>query len=356
MTCLKQLIILFDKRIIMNNRVLSFMVICCVVMLSQSSLAADNSYIGDPNTDSVLHIHLPRQVTITNNTLELGQISVIRGEESLVARARRTALGRFSVPGQKIVVDRQMVLSRLACRGILNRTAHGAVSDVIFTGAQEVTVQRHQRVIKASEFIELATSYLKENPPVRSVLRFKPVRRPKDMVLPWPSKELELVPRLVENGAMNQVKVQITIFADSKKIGVREMTFRLEYESRKVVTKTEIPPGGLITPDNVEIEKDVSNYPVFSDFKSPYGLVAKHRLQPDTVVRPDMIGPVKPAVAVRRNETVLIRIESPGFLVTAVGKAMQEAKVGEYVRVRNLDSQRVILCRVSEDGTVEPIL
>jgi len=340
----------------MNSRVLTFMVICCVVMPSQLSLADDNNYVSDPNTDSALHIHLPRQVTITNNILELGQISVIRGEESLVARAREIALGRFSVPGQKIVVDRQMVLSRLACSGILNRTGRGAVSDVIFTGAQEVTVQRHQRIIKGSEFIELATSYLNENPPARSVLRFKPVRRPKDIVLPWPNKELELVPRLVENGARNQVKVQITIIADSKKIGIREVTFQLEYESRKVITKAEIPQGGLITPENVEIEKAVSNYPVFADFKLPYGLVAKHKLRPNIVVRPDMVGPVKPAAAVGRNETVLIRLESPGFLVTAVGISMQDAKVGEYVRVRNLDSQRVILCRVSEDGTVEPIL
>jgi len=347
----------------MNNRVLSFMVICCVVMLSQLSLAVDNSYVGDPNTDFVLHIHLPRQVTITNNILELGQISVIRGEESLVARARKTTLGRFSVPGQKIVVDRQMVLSRLACSGILHRTPHGAVSEVIFTGAQEVTVRRHQRIIKGSEFVDLATSYLKENPPARSAAQFStglftedPIRPPKDLTLPWSSKELEFVCHLVENGDKNQTKVQIIVIADNKRIGIREVTFRLEYESRKVVTKAEIPPGGLITPENVEIEKGVSNYPVSADFKSPYGLVAKRRLQPNTVVRPDMVGPVKPVVTVGRNETVLIRLESPGFLVTAVGKAMQEAKVGEYVKVRNLDSQRVILCRVSEDGTVEPIL
>jgi flagella basal body P-ring formation protein FlgA len=349
--------------IIMNNRFLTFMVICCIVMLSKLSLAVDNSYTGDPNTHSFLHIHLPRQVTITSKILELGQISVIRGEESLVARAGKTTLGRFSVPGQKIAVDRQMVLSRLACSGILQKTPHGAGSDVIFTGAQEVTVQRHQRIIKGSEFVDIAASYLKENLPACSAPQFStvlfsedPIRPPKDMVLPFPSKELELVPHLVESGARNQVKVQITIIVDNKKIGIREVTFRLEYESRKVVTKAEIPPGGLITPENVEIEKGVSNYPVSADFKSPYGLVAKHRLRPNTVVRPNMVGSVKPVVAVRRNETVLIRIESPGFLVTAVGISMQEAKVGEYVKVRNLDSQRVILCRVSEDGTVEPIL
>jgi flagella basal body P-ring formation protein FlgA len=34
---------------------------------------------------------------------------------------------------------------------------------------------------------------------------------------------------------------------------------------------------------------------------------------------------------------------------------MQEGRAGEYIKVRNLDSQRMILAKVNEDGTVEPI-
>ncbi|MHC4087226.1 MAG: flagella basal body P-ring formation protein FlgA [Planctomycetota bacterium] len=35
---------------------------------------------------------------------------------------------------------------------------------------------------------------------------------------------------------------------------------------------------------------------------------------------------------------------------------MQEGRTGEYIKVRNLNSQRIILARVKEDGTVEPVL
>jgi len=68
-----------------------------------------------------------------------------------------------------------------------------------------------------------------------------------------------------------------------------------------------------------------------------------------------MIGPARPAVVVGRNQTVVIRIERPGILVTAIGKAMQDGRVGEYIKVRNVDSQRIILAKVNEDGAVEPI-
>jgi flagella basal body P-ring formation protein FlgA len=56
-----------------------------------------------------------------------------------------------------------------------------------------------------------------------------------------------------------------------------------------------------------------------------------------------------------RNQTVIIRIDKPGLAVTAMGKSMQQGKLGELIKVKNIDSQRVILARVNEDGTVEPV-
>ena len=61
-------------------------------------------------------------------------------------------------------------------------------------------------------------------------------------------------------------------------------------------------------------------------------------------------------VVVLRNEAVVIRIQRPELLVTAMGIALQEARAGECVKVRNVDSSRVVLCRVNTDGTVEPML
>jgi flagella basal body P-ring formation protein FlgA len=68
-----------------------------------------------------------------------------------------------------------------------------------------------------------------------------------------------------------------------------------------------------------------------------------------------MVAPVKPAVVIKRNQNVVIRIERPLLMVTAIGKAMNDGRTGEYIRVRNLNSQRIILARVKEDGTVEPV-
>jgi len=64
---------------------------------------------------------------------------------------------------------------------------------------------------------------------------------------------------------------------------------------------------------------------------------------------------VNPPVIVKRNRTVVIRIERPGLLITAIGKAMQDGRAGDYIKVKNVDSQRIIFARVNADGTVEPV-
>ncbi len=69
-----------------------------------------------------------------------------------------------------------------------------------------------------------------------------------------------------------------------------------------------------------------------------------------------MLSAAQTAVLVRRNETVLIRLERPGILVTAMGTSLQEGRTGELVKVRNSDSSRVIVCKVMPDGSVEPAL
>jgi len=315
--------------------------------------------VQDSQKDSLLQIYLPREVTIEEDYLKLGQVSIIRGEESLVAKASEITLGRLSVPGQKIVVDRPTILSRLACNGIPARK-------VTLTGAEKITVKKQHQVIKGSEFVELASAFLKKNLPARSVsakaglpdgsvCQLNPLWIPKDLFIGKLSKDVRLYPRLVKSSARNQAKVQIAVFADGKEVAVREVTFRLKYNHRTVVTLVEIPAGAVISPENVKIEKIVSNYPEPANWSPPYGLIARRRLPANTVIRPDMVGPVKSAVVVGRNETVVIRIERPTFLVTAMGKAMQKGQAGEYIKVRNLDSQRIILAKVNEDGTVEPI-
>ena len=306
---------------------------------------------NDLQKDSALHIYLPREVTIEDNAISLGEVSIIQGnplQGELRAKAAKIPLGIISMVGQEIVIDRSMVLSRLACNGI-------PASKVTLTGAEKVTVRRGHKIIKSTEFVELASAFLKMNPPSGSVCEWKLIRIPQDLAIPEKNSDIKLSPRLAKNTAKNQAKVLISVVKDGKQIGEREVTFHLKFKCRRAVTLVNIPAGTVISSANVKIEEAISSQPEPANWKPPYGQITKRPLSAKMVLGPNMFGPVKPEAVIERNQNVVIRIERPLLLVTAIGKAMQEGRAGEYIRVRNLNSQRIILARVQEDGTVEPV-
>ena len=137
------------EKIIMSNKIANTILIMCLLLPVNSN--ADNT-----KKDSGLQIYLPREITIKDKHLSLGQVGIIRGQESLVAKASKIALGQISAPGQKIIIDRKIVLSRLACNGI-------PVSKVTLTGAETVTIKQQEQTIGSDEFIKLATSFLEKN-------------------------------------------------------------------------------------------------------------------------------------------------------------------------------------------------
>jgi len=324
--------------------------LCCVLIVCTlfCRALADDKAVG-LNEDCGLQIYLPREVTIRDGNFKLGQIGIIRGEKALATRANEIALGRFSLPGQEIVIERHIILSRLASCGIPS-------SQVTLQGAEKVTVRQRQKIIIGAEFVRLAGAFLENSLSDKSISQWSPICKPKDLVVPGSDKDIRFSHQLVPGDVKNQVKVEIAVFFGDEQIGTREVTFSIQYNSHNAVTLVEIPAGALISRENIKIEKSTSNYPEPDDWEPPYGQVARRTLPAETVLKPHMVGPVESPVIIKRNQNVVIRIQKPGFLITAVGKAMQDGKVGEYIKVRNIDSQRIILGRVNQDRSVEPVI
>jgi flagella basal body P-ring formation protein FlgA len=304
---------------------------------------------SDAAKNSNLRIYLPREVAVKNTDLLLGKVSIIRGKESLVVKANNIAIGRVSAESQTVIIDRSTVLSRLASNGIPS-------SKIVFTGAEQTKVTRKQRIVTGRELVTLADSFLRSNPPDGSVCQWNVIRTPQDMVIPEMDEEVRFTPRLIRNNTTNHVKVQVTVLCGDKKMGTRDVLLAVKYNCRQAVTTKDIPRGTTFSPENVKIEMTLSNHPEPADWKSPYGLLAKRPLPANTVLQPYATGSGESPLVVKRNQRVVIRIEQPGFVITAAGMVLEDGRVGEHIRVRNVDSQRIILARINDDASVEPVL
>jgi len=123
-----------------------------------------------------------------------------------------------------------------------------------------------------------------------------------------------------------------------------------------VVAAVDIAAGVVLSPENVKIETATASTPEPGGWSAPYGLVAKRRIRKGDVITPNVAGPAKPPVVIKRRQTVVMKIETQGLFISALGVALSDGKVGEYIRVKgsNRDA-RIVVGKVMPDGTVKPV-
>ena len=324
--------------------------LCCILLLAVVAWPAVSLVAEEAESaETLLHVHLPREITVQGSLLTLGQIGVLRGDPSQVAAAGRIGLGQLSTPGQRAVLDRPTILSRLASSGI-------PADRVRLTGAETVAIRRFHRVISSEELVEIGRTFLRQHPPAPRIHDVVSPVRPKDVILSSDVADLQVTPRFIRGQARVLVAVQIVVTADGNEVGVRDLSFRLKYQVRRAVTTREIAEGTVLTSEDVKIETIVSERPEPAGWRPPYGLVAVRKLAENTELRADLVVAAQTPIVVQRNRGVVIRIERPGLTITANGIALQEGRAGDLVKVKNADSSRVVVCKVNADGTVEPAL
>ncbi len=114
-----------------------------------------------------------------------------------------------------------------------------------------------------------------------------------------------------------------------------------------------LPAGEILREEHVVFEKrELSRLPhdVIFDLRSALGKEIRVSLRPGMVLRSSFL---QLPVLVKRNEEVEIFAQGKNFLVKAKGIALENGKLGEMIRVRNKESQRVIYAKVSGENRVE---
>jgi flagella basal body P-ring formation protein FlgA len=84
-------------------------------------------------------------------------------------------------------------------------------------------------------------------------------------------------------------------------------------------------------------------------------MVATAPVNASSVIRPATLRAGDDLIAVRRKQAVVMKINGPGFSIRGLGEALDDGRCGDVVRVRNLDSKRIVKATVLADGSVCPI-
>lgn len=115
-----------------------------------------------------------------------------------------------------------------------------------------------------------------------------------------------------------------------------------------------IPANKPLTPGDLQLDyRDVAQTPdALLNPDAAVGYTLRRALKAGQVVQSRML---KGAQVVRRGQAVQILASAGPVEVTAAGTAMQDGALDDVIRVKNVNTGKVINARVTGAGTVEPM-
>jgi len=296
-----------------------------------------------------LSIYLPREAVVAGDLVEMGKVGIVRGDDSLVAKAQTVRLGRFAVTGQQITLDRRTILGCLTAEGMDARS-------IDLRGAEQVIVRRNEQVINADRFIAAARAQLDQTMPKGAAAKVEVTSKPQPWAIAAGAKDVQLRPRPPAYPSRGVARIVVDVVADGLTVGHREIAFTVRYERRRAVAAADIPAGTLLGPENTRIETIEASEPEPKDWSPPFGRVAKRRIRQGGPVEDIQAAAPETPTAVKRRQKVVVKFETSGLLVSALGEALDEGKTGEFVKVKmgTASDARIITARIRGDGTLEP--
>jgi len=117
--------------------------------------------------------------------------------------------------------------------------------------------------------------------------------------------------------------------------------------------KRDLPPKSLISEEDLAFEKlELSKLPhdVLLNKESIVGKETRSGLKAGSILRASYLSE---PVLIKRNQVVEIVAKGKNLLVRAKGVALENGRLNELIRVKNLSSNKVIQGKVAGEGLVE---
>ncbi|MEW4490311.1 flagellar basal body P-ring formation chaperone FlgA [Thalassoglobus sp. JC818] len=279
-------------------------------------------------------------------------VDVIDSAPELLPRElREIDLCLIQLSGESIALDRQFIKLRLAlCSD--NR-------DIVLTGAEECQVQR----IETAELTEASLEHFARLEVARltdfqgedvQVKVLQPVFRTnqRDVNLKVPLRFDFDFPR---HSIWGRVSVQARAFHEDELVWSERVGMSVSRKCRVLAARRNISRDELVTPVMFEMQSTFTSEKIESPaIEQVIGKRSVKVIPAGSVVSADDFAEVQPAnrdVVIHTRDAVRLVAKTRGLkFVVPRTQAMQSGRVGQLIRVKNLESNRIVTARVVAAG------
>ena len=308
-----------------------FALLACVRIVSANAPAASCT------------VRLRPQATVKSTALVLADIADLSGaEETLVTQLARMPLGS---------IKDVRVLSRLEVLSLI-RSEIPNPDDVLMTGADFTRVSIATRTAEAGEIAAVVKAHLASVTPWREdEIEVRAIDNLKMIALPQVDIQLRVASRRTPANFRSTLLSVEAVF-DGQPIRTFWVKADVRVRAQVVQVAKPVPYRSVLKADDLrevmcEIADPRADY--IRTFAEAVGKTAKRALGPGELLSRNWVDEVR---LVRSGETVRLLVQINGISVTTLARALQSGKLGDRVKVRNIDSDRAITAVVTGQGEV----
>lgn len=297
---------------------------------------------------NALEISFKANGTVDDATIRLGEL-VDFDQQTEMARALATLpVGQAPAPGERSSLRAMDIKDYVV-------TSQNLPTDIHWTGSPTITVLRNgisigpdriQKIIAG--FIEKNRNHLPE-----AEIRFIPDSLPLPFTLPMGELSYEVTPS--NPNILGSSRFSIIFRIDDTVVKNMSVRGAVEAMAQIVVCTASLKRGEILRPQDLTTAlMDISaiDNPGFA----PNDFIGKKLQRSLRVGSPVLLSMVESLPIVRRGERVKIVVNSGPLHLTATGLAGSDGVLDEMIQVRNINSNKMVYCRVAAPGLVEVLL
>src|SRR5262249_42342328 len=166
-----------------------------------------------------------------------------------------------------------------------------------------------------------------------------------------------LAAEVVSPSASGRIRVDVSLLINGQRRTQVPVFFDVSYFQQVAVARRRLNPGETLTEEAVAAQRlTLDKGESYLPWKDVLGRKAKTALLPGqrvTEADVDVGGGGDETVLVKARDLVRLVARVGPCQVTVTGEALQDGKAGQIIRVRNVDSSKIISGRVLDSNVVE---
>ncbi len=294
-----------------------------------------------------VRLDIKRHVVVQGKSVLLHEIAVIHEDTGYTGPDLKSlSIGRSPLPGQKQVLNHSVLKQALRSKGV-------PMELVQFTGASETIVVRESRKVTSERITKIVRNYILANMPwPEKDVEIQQISGARNLVVAGGDLSFRVVPQQ-NNDYVGLTPFRVVIRSSDGEEKQLWVTADIRVYTNVVVARHPIGRLREIGREDVMIERrsmgSLSQNTV-STIDEVIGMRTRSMIRAGDQIR---LSQVEVPPIVRRGDLVTLKVENDSFLITALGKVLENGRPGELIRVLNISSKKEVYGQAVDGGTVK---